>query len=119
MGTLSKLKKRYFGKKSMLQRLYSFVWICMERRFQDTGAGRFSDTHRYSPIHCKGFREGYRVLRPGGHAVYNISIVGDHTSENTKKWEYLYGTLDESYSLHEKLYDIEEWEQRKGSPSPR
>ena len=31
-----------------------------------------------------GFREGYRVLRPGGHAVYNISIVGDHTSENTK-----------------------------------
>jgi len=58
-----------------------------------------------------GFREGYRVLRPGGHAVYNISIVGDHTSENTKKWEYLYGTLDESYSLHEKLYDIEEWEQ--------
>lgn len=59
----------------------------------------------------EGFREGYRVLKPGGHAVYNISIAGDHASENTKKWEYLYRTLDESYSLHEKLYDIEEWEE--------
>ena len=43
--------------------------------------------------------------------MYNISIVGDHDSENTKKWEYLYGTLDAGYSLHEKLYDIEEWEE--------
>lgn len=59
----------------------------------------------------EGFREGYRVLKPGGHAVYNISIVGDHASENTKKWEYLYATLDESYSLDEKLYDIGEWEE--------
>nr|WP_300837374.1 methyltransferase domain-containing protein [uncultured Acetatifactor sp.] len=58
-----------------------------------------------------GFREAYRVLKPGGHAVYNISILGDHASENTKKWERLYYSLDESYSLHEKLYDIEEWEQ--------
>ena len=51
------------------------------------------------------------MLKPGGHAVYNISIAGDHASENTRKWEYLYRTLDESYSLHEKLYDIEEWEE--------
>ena len=58
-----------------------------------------------------GFREAYRVLKPGGHAVYNISILGDHASENTKKWERLYYALDESYSLHEKLYDIEEWEE--------
>ena len=56
-----------------------------------------------------GFREGYRVLKPGGHAVYNISIVGDHSSENTKKWERLYRTLDETYSMHERLFDIEEW----------
>lgn len=57
-----------------------------------------------------GFREGYRVLKPGGHAVYNISIVGDHTSENTQKWERLYRSLDASYSLHDKLFDIGEWE---------
>lgn len=24
----------------------------------------------------EGFREAYRVLKPGGHAVYNISILG-------------------------------------------
>ncbi len=58
-----------------------------------------------------GFREAYRVLKPGGHAVYNISIVGDHASENTKKWERLYNSLDESYSLHERLFDIREWEE--------
>lgn len=58
-----------------------------------------------------GFREGYRVLKPGGHAVYNISIVGDHSSENTQKWERLYRTLEEAdYSIQEKLYDIGEWE---------
>ncbi len=48
-----------------------------------------------------GFRERYRVLKPGGHAVYNISVVGDHNSENTKKWESLYRSLDSSFSLHE------------------
>jgi len=58
-----------------------------------------------------GFREGYRVLKPGGYAVYNISVVGDHNSENTKKWESLYRSLDKSYSLHEKLFDIREWEE--------
>ena len=24
----------------------------------------------------EGFREAHRVLKPGGHAVYNISILG-------------------------------------------
>lgn len=57
----------------------------------------------------EGFREAYRVLKPGGHAVYNISIVADHASENTQKWERLYNSLDESYSLHETLFDIGEW----------
>ena len=57
-----------------------------------------------------GFQEAYRVLRQGGHAVYNISIVGDHDSENTKKWKHLYNSLDENYFLHEKLYDSHEWE---------
>ena len=61
----------------------------------------------------EGFREGFRVLKPGGHAVYNISIVGDHASENTGKWECLYRTLTESgdYNLFEKLFDIREWEE--------
>lgn len=58
-----------------------------------------------------GFREGYRVLKPGGHAVYNISIVGDHDSENTKKWERLFRTLDGADSLYKKLFDVEEWKE--------
>lgn len=62
-----------------------------------------------------GFREGYRVLKPGGHAVYNISIVGDHDSVNTKKWERLYRSLNETYLLHDKLFDIEEWKEICGA----
>ncbi len=58
-----------------------------------------------------GFREGYRVLKPGGHAVYDFSVVDDHNSENTKKWERLYRTLDETYHLHEQLYEIGEWKE--------
>ena len=59
----------------------------------------------------EGFREGYRVLKPGGHAVYGISTVGDHNSENTRKWERLYRTVGETYFAYEKLYDIEEWKE--------
>lgn len=58
----------------------------------------------------EGFREAYRVLKPGGHAVYNISIVGDHNSENTKKWERLFRSLNDSYAWCDKLFDIGEWE---------
>lgn len=53
----------------------------------------------------------HRVLKPGGHAVYNMSVVGDHSSENTRKWERLYRTLDESCYLHDTLFDIEEWKE--------
>jgi hypothetical protein len=50
------------------------------------------------------------VLKRGGHAVYNISAVDDHNSENTKKWICLYMSLDSSYHpREEKMNDIQEW----------
>lgn len=59
----------------------------------------------------EGFQEAYRVLKPGGHAVYNISAVDDHGSDNTKKWiQLLYsaeGNEDKMVSL--KLNDIRKW----------
>ena len=58
-----------------------------------------------------GFQEGFRVLKAGGHAVYNISTVGSHDSENTRKWIRLCRSLDESGSLWEHLYDINEWKE--------
>lgn len=33
-----------------------------------------------------GFREAFRALKSGGHAIYTKSLVEDHKSENTKKW---------------------------------
>lgn len=57
-----------------------------------------------------GFQEGHRILKNGGDAVYNISVVDDHNSENTQKWLKLCRTLDISfYSLFDSLYDITEW----------
>jgi ubiquinone/menaquinone biosynthesis C-methylase UbiE/DNA-binding XRE family transcriptional regulator len=57
-----------------------------------------------------GFHEAYRILKPGGHAVYNISIVGDHSSENTIKWIKLYEkTCSDCNFQAENLNDINQW----------
>lgn len=54
-----------------------------------------------------GFSEGIRVLKDGGHAVYNISAVDDHQSENTQKWINLCPVLD---CIKEKvMHDINQW----------
>jgi ubiquinone/menaquinone biosynthesis C-methylase UbiE/transcriptional regulator with XRE-family HTH domain len=57
-----------------------------------------------------GFKEGHRILKPGGHAVYNMSLINDHDSYNSKKWIELYLSLPDSYSLDEKkMRDCSEW----------
>jgi len=59
----------------------------------------------------QGFNEGYRILKDSGNAIYNISVVDDHNSENTQKWMQLLKSLDESGSLLDSLYDIKKWAQ--------
>lgn len=60
-----------------------------------------------------GFSEGFRVLKPDAYAVYNISVVDDHKSENTKKWIHLYTSLDSSYHPElDKMNDINQWLQK-------
>ena len=59
----------------------------------------------------EGFNEGYRILKNGGNAIYNISVVDDHNSENTQKWMKLINALDELSLLLDSVYDIKEWEQ--------
>lgn len=57
-----------------------------------------------------GFREGFRVLKPSAHAVYNISTVDDHNNQNTKKWIHLYTNLDISnHPEDDKMHDINQW----------
>jgi ubiquinone/menaquinone biosynthesis C-methylase UbiE/DNA-binding XRE family transcriptional regulator len=57
-----------------------------------------------------GFKEAHRILKPGGHAVYNMSLVGDHASENSKKWIDLYLSLSDSYSIDRaKMRDVSQW----------
>jgi len=57
----------------------------------------------------QGFSETYRILKTDGHAVYNMSLVDDHDSENTKKWAELTLPLRQTYSLTESLKDYSEW----------
>lgn len=53
-----------------------------------------------------GFAEGYRILKTSGSAIYNMSILDDRSSENTKKWLRLFRAIEE---IGEMLHDIEEW----------
>lgn len=56
-----------------------------------------------------GFREGYRILKSGGNAVFNVSVLENRDSENTRKWLRMMEGLGEP-ALMENLYDVEEWQ---------
>ena len=57
-----------------------------------------------------GFKEAHRILKPDGQAVYNMSLVDDHDSENTKKWIDLCLSLPDSYHVDkEKMRDASQW----------
>ena len=55
-----------------------------------------------------GFKDAYRILKPGGHAVYNMSLVDDHSSENTQKWRTLYLSL-QTFADEKYLKDHAQW----------
>jgi len=54
-----------------------------------------------------GFKEMNRILKLSGHAVYNMSLVDDHNSDNTKKWIEL--CLSLGYSDNAKMKDVSQW----------
>jgi len=57
-----------------------------------------------------GFKEAHRIIKSGGQAVYNMSLVDNHNSENTKKWIDLYLSLPDSYATgREKMRDSLQW----------
>jgi len=54
-----------------------------------------------------GFTEAHRILKPGAQAIYNMSLVDNHDSENTRKWIELCLSLD----LFDKsaMNDVAQW----------
>jgi ubiquinone/menaquinone biosynthesis C-methylase UbiE len=58
-----------------------------------------------------GFKEAYRILKPGGHAIYNKCAVDDHDSKNTKKWIKLLTSVSgtDGLLLKEKMVDVAQW----------
>jgi len=56
-----------------------------------------------------GFKEAYRILKPTGQAIYNMSLVDDPNHDNTKKWIELYRSQGEKYAETEKTNDASQW----------
>ena len=57
-----------------------------------------------------GFAEGYRVLKSGGRAVYNMSLVEDWQSANSNKWLKLLSDRHNCYSAgKDMMIDISQW----------
>jgi ubiquinone/menaquinone biosynthesis C-methylase UbiE/DNA-binding XRE family transcriptional regulator/uncharacterized protein YbaR (Trm112 family) len=57
-----------------------------------------------------GFKEAYRILKPGKQMVYNMSVVDDQNNEKTKKWIDLYLSLPDSYNTDKaKMRDEFQW----------
>ena len=57
-----------------------------------------------------GFKDAFRILKPNGKAIYNMSLVDDNESDNTKKWIELYLSLPSSYhNEREYMRDFPQW----------
>ena len=57
-----------------------------------------------------GFREARRILKAEGHAVYNMSLIDDHKSDNSKKWFDLFSSVDDYKDYaNQYLKDIAQW----------
>ncbi len=57
-----------------------------------------------------GFAEAYRILRNGGCAIHNISLVSSHDDPNVQKWRRLFDPLREERGGFPVL-DLSEWRQ--------
>lgn len=86
---------------------------CANLPIQDNAIDLITSTGGFESMQHKmlnGVEEAYRVLKQGGSAVYDMSLVDDHENLNTMKWIELYLSLDSSY--HNKpsmMRDISEW----------
>lgn len=58
-----------------------------------------------------GFKEAHRILKPDGRAVYNISLIDDHHSDNSKKWMELFLSRRNwvTDTDREKMRDCADW----------
>lgn len=57
-----------------------------------------------------GFAEGFRILRSGGRAVYDLSLVSSHADPNVQKWRRLFDPI-RAEPGHFPVMDLEEWRQ--------
>ena len=57
-----------------------------------------------------GVKDGYRILKPQGKAIYNMSLVDNHQSDNTKKWIELYQSQSDSdININNTVRDSSQW----------
>ncbi|QSX05008.1 methyltransferase domain-containing protein [Sedimentibacter sp. zth1] len=57
-----------------------------------------------------GFKESHRILKEKGYAIYDMSLVEDLNSSNTKKWIELYNGIEDNYDEEDnKMIDLNIW----------
>jgi len=112
-----KYNKRYFSEEQV-NPYVDIVYLacdCAKLPIQDNAIDVVTSCAGFESMQTKmldGFAEGYRVLRSGGHAVYDMSVVSDLTSENTQTWIRLLETIPDLYTfIHNVFYDIPLWKQ--------
>ena len=59
----------------------------------------------------QGFREALRVLRPGGTAIYSISLISSREDPNVRRWlELFQPVVRELPWIMEDIRDSDEWQ---------
>lgn len=108
-----KYNKRYFSEE-MVNPYVDIVYLacdCANLPIADKCMDAVVSNCGFESMQAKmneGFKDGYRILKDGGSAIYNMGIVDDRSSKNTKKWLSLFKTVDEP-AFTENIYSIEEW----------
>ena len=110
-----KYNKRYFSEE-LVNPYVDIVYLacdCAALPLADHTVDTVVSTAGFESMQLKmpdGFREGYRILKPGGTAVYNMSLLEDRDSANTQKWLKLCHTIPDFTSFCGELYDLPSWQ---------
>lgn len=109
-----KYNRRYFSEE-LVNPYVDIVYLacdCSQLPVADDSIDAVVSNGGFESLQAKmeeGFREGCRVLKPEGKAIYNMSILKDRSSADTQKWLRLLAKANEDHLPP--LFDLSQWEQ--------
>lgn len=87
---------------------------CANMPFKDNSIDCITSNGGFESMQAKtiaGFHDAYRILRSKGYAIYDMSLVEDYESQNTRKWIELYNSIEdnEDGEKSRKMRDAKKW----------